>query len=146
MDLQNADAIGIAASVSEDVEGGRVLLQVKDLPTLSRAAVAETVRLAASVQIMTNGAQPAGTYNEINMQAANRALEAAHDFAEIRALVEGTMLPSRLVTYEEGQPDRPPTQAQSLDVTRFMIAPGLTAKDFRALKVRGLDPVLAWVQ
>lgn len=144
--LDQLEARGITASANEDVDAGRVTLQVEDLAALSKAAVAGIVRIPASVQIATNGAQPAGTYSDGNMQAANRALEAAPDFAEIRALVEATLLPSRLVTYDEGQPDRPPTRAQSLDITRFMVALGFTARDIRALKAHGIDPVRAWVQ
>ena len=144
--LDQLEALHIGAEAHEDVDRGRVLLQVADLPALSRAARAGTVQVPASVQISTNGAQPHGTHGEAIMQAANRALEAAPDFAELRSLVDATLLPSRLVTYQEGQPDRPPTRAQSLDITRFLIALGFSARDVRALKAQGLDPVRAWVE
>jgi hypothetical protein len=144
--LDQIESAGIAATAGEDVDAGRVLLQVEDLAALSRASTAGKVDFPPSVQIMTNGALPAGTFGEANMQAANRALEAAPDFAEIRRLVEGTLLPSRLVTWEEGKPDRPPTRAQSLEVTRFLVALGFTARDIATLKRHGLDPVRAWVE
>ena len=144
--LDSLERAGIAATAGEDVDGGRVLLQVEDLVALSRTATAGKVGFPPSVQLMTNGALPAGTFGEANMQAANRALEAAPDFAEIRRLVEATLLPSRLVTYDEGKPDRPPTRSQSLEAARFLIALGFTARDIRALKAHGLDPVRAWVE
>lgn len=138
--LDRLEAAGIAAEAHEDVDGGRVLLQVEDLPALSRAAVAGTVELPASVQITTNGALPAGSHGEAHMQAANRALEAAPDFARIRALVEATALP-----FYGQAPDRPPGRAQSLDIARFLVALGFSARDIEALRARGLDPVRAWV-
>ncbi len=138
--LDQLEAAGIAAEAHEDVDAGRVRLEVEDLPALSRAAMAGTVQIPASVQITTSGALPAGTYGEGHMQAANRALEAAPDFAGIRALVEATALPF----YGQG-PDRPPSRAQSLDIARFLVALGFTARDIEALRARGLDPVRAWV-
>lgn len=143
--LDQIEAAGLSGSASEDVDSGRILLQVEDLPALSRAALAGRVEFPASAQINTNGALPADSYSEAHLQAAHRALEAAPDFAEIRRQIEATRLPSRLVASAEG-PDRPPTRAQSLDIARFMVALGFTARDIEALKARGLDPVRAWIE
>jgi hypothetical protein len=80
------------------------------------------------------------------MQAANRAAEAVPDFAALRALVDATLLPGFLVTYKEGEPDRPPTKAQSLDITRYLAQVGYSARDIRALRAQRQDPVVAFVK
>lgn len=142
--LDQLEAQGIAATAYETVETGEVTLQAEDLPALSRAAVEGRVRFPRSVRITTNGAFPVGGYSEAKMQAANRALEAAPDFAALRALVEATPVPNRQVTGEDG-PDRPMSRAASLDNTRFLVAYGFTARAVAALRRQGVDPVRAFI-
>ena len=55
-------------------------------------------------------------------------------------------LPGFLVTYKEGEPDRPPTKAQSLEITRYLALMGYSVRDIRALRAQGQDPVVAFVK
>lgn len=140
--LDQIEAAGLKASVNENVLAGTLGLSTEDVAALSRAARAGRIQVPPSVEVSTNGTGPDG-YREEYWQRANRALESARDFAEIRALVGATKLPSELVAYGPG-PDRPPTRAQSLEISRMLIALGFTARDIRLLRAQGPDPVKAW--
>lgn len=142
--LDQLDMIGLAATAHETPETGEISLEVKDLPALSRAAVAGRVRFPASTHIVTDGATSIGGYSDATLQAANRALEAAPDFAALRTLVAATPVPSRQVTGADG-PDQPMSRATSLDTTRFLIAHGFTAHQVVELRRRGVDPVRAFL-
>lgn len=140
--LDQFEAAGIKASASEEVIGGRIMVHTDDLPALSRAALAGRVRFPEFTTIATNGAGPDG-YRPEAYQAANRVLEAAPDFAEIRRLVEATPMPSEQ-RRDGSWTERLPSRAQSLETTRFLIALGFRATDIRGLRAAGSDPIRAW--
>jgi hypothetical protein len=58
----------------------------------------------------------------------------------MRSLVETVKVPGYYVTYKRGEPDRPPTRRQSLEITRSLISAGYTAEDLKALHAEGLFP------
>jgi hypothetical protein len=140
--LDQFEAAGIKASASEEIVGGRIMVHTENLPALSRAALAGKVRFPEFTTISTNGAGPDG-YRPEAYEAANRVLEAAPDFSEIRRLVESTPMPSEQ-RRDGSWNERLPSRAQSLETTRFLIALGFTAADIRGLRVAGSDPIRAW--
>jgi hypothetical protein len=139
-------AVGLKAALGVEADRGRINLQSEQLPEIGAAARAGKVQIPDFTVVQSNGGFPVGGYSAEGMQAANRAAEAVPDFAELRALVDATLLPGFLVTYKEGEPDRSPTKAQSLDITRYLAQMGYSARDIRALRAQGQDPVVAFVK
>lgn len=139
-------AAGLKAAVGVEPDQGRLNLQSEQLPEIGAAARAGKVQFPDYTVVQSNGGFPVGGYSADGMQAANRAAEAVPDFAVLRALVDATLLPGFLVTYNEGEPDRPPTKAQSLEITRYLALMGYSARDIRALRAQGQDPVVAFVK
>lgn len=140
------ERLRLAGRAYEDIEQGRILIQSSDLQALGRAILAGQVQVPATARVQADGAMPEGEYSEERFQANNRRLEAAPDWAGMRALVEATRVPGFLVTSKEGEPDRPPTRAQSLEITRLLVALGFTAADLRALHAEGQFPARAFVE
>jgi hypothetical protein len=138
--LDQIEAAGLEASVSVDDDAGRLYLSTENIQALSQAAAAGKIAIPDDAQVITNGAGPAGSYGEYQMEAAHRVLESAPDFAEMRALIEAVPQPFY------GEAPRPVSKASSLDTARFLVALGFTAADIRALRAVGVDPVKAWIQ
>jgi hypothetical protein len=139
-------AVGLKAALGVEAEQGRLNLQSEQLPAIGAAARAGKIKIPDFTVVQSNGGFPVGGYSADGMQAVNRAAEAVPDFAVLRALVDATLLPGFLVTYKEGEPDRPPTKAQSLEITRYLTLMGYSARDIRALRAQGQDPVVAFVK
>ena len=139
-------AAGLKATVGMEPDQGTLNLQSEQLPEIGAAARAGKVQIPENTVVQSNGSVPVGGYSAEGMQSANRAAEAVPDFAALRALVAATALPGFLVTYNEGEPDRPPTKAQSLDITRYLALMGYSVRDIRALRAQGQDPVVAFVK
>jgi hypothetical protein len=144
--LDEVEQLGLKAGAYEDIEQGRITIAASDLPALSRAALAGQITIPTTAVIQNDGAVADGEFSEANLQAYNRRLESVPDWTEIRALVEATKVPGFLVTYKAGEPDRSPTRAQSLEITRFMISLGYTAEDIKALHSEGQFPARAYVE
>lgn len=123
---------------------GRLYLSGADLPALSRAAVAGTIRLPPIVQVISNGASFDGYLDKFN-RSADAALEAAPDFAAIQALIQDTWLPGVQYADRVG-PRRKPGPGEGRDDARFLVALGWTAEDLKRHRAAGFDPVAAWGQ
>lgn len=163
---------GIEAATEIDFMSGHVSLAPADPRLLSEAAVRGAIRFPELTRISLPNAPQVNEYYEGRpnwFESALRELEAAPDFAKIRALVEqGFVLGYATPTppapppsinsrtpgtnqdrYEAQETERPlvrPSRAQSLDIARFMVALGFSAADITALRQVEVDPVLAWEQ
>lgn len=163
------DTAGLEATTEAEFFSGRVRLTPADPRALSEAAVAGRVAFPPLTMVQLPGAPAVNEYYEGRpdwYQMALRHLEAAPDFAEIRALIEAGTVPgfggpppppastsSRTpgVNQDNHEDRNPPrimtkaTRAQSLDIAHFMVALGFSAEDIAALRAVGIDPVHAWV-
>jgi hypothetical protein len=139
------EAAGPRGGAAIEAHNGRIAVSTEDVPALSRAVLGGKVRLPADSILVTSGQAGSGEYSEARMEAAHRRLEAAPDFAAVRAQVEATRLPAIHVGQREGGPEGTPSRRQSLDLARFMVAYGFTAEKIRKLKAHGVDPVRALV-
>lgn len=144
--LDQADGLGISATAHEDVENGRITIGAEDLRPLARAAAAGQLSFPAGATIQSSGGMPEGQYSQESLELLNRRLEAVPDWADMRSLVENTKVPGYLVTYKKGEPDRPPTRGQSLEITRFLVSAGYTAEDLKVLHAEGLFPSRSHVE
>ena len=134
------EALGLqGASAGSDIEFGRVTLNVGgNILAVAEAAQAGRLVIPDDVQIMTDGAGPAGHFSEWNMEAAWKALESATDFADIQALVAATDIPFY------GEAPRKPSAAGAREMARYLVMLGFTADEIRALRAQSIDPVIDW--
>lgn len=138
--LDQAESLGISASANEDVENGRIVIGVEDLREIASAAAAGKISYPKGAVVLGQGWKPEGDYSQESLDVLNWRLEAVPDWAEMRSLVETIKVPGYYVTYKQGEPDRPPTRRQSLEITRSLISAGYTAEDLKALHAEGLFP------
>jgi len=130
-------AAGLIAELEVEPIGGVVQLRPADPRALSAAAVAGRIRFPKVTRIGFAGAMPLSDDRERmarDPEATWRRLEAAPDFAEIRRLVEATLLPM----VEPAPPPRPgavnrrppqaprtryarPSRAASLQTAHFLV-------------------------
>jgi hypothetical protein len=144
--LDRAERLGISATANEDIEQGRIVIGVEELRPLARAAAAGKIKFPEGAVVLGQGWMPEGQYSQDGFELLNRRLEAVPDWAEMRALAETTKVPGYLVTYRKGEPDRPPSRRQSLEITRSLVSAGYTAEDLKALHTEGLFPAKAQVE
>lgn len=124
---------------SADVENGRLILNVgDDILKVAQAAREGRLVIPGDVQVMTNGAGPAGFFSEWNMEAAWKALESSPDFNGVRRLVAATDIPFY------GEAPRKPSLQGATDMARYLIMLGFTAREIEALRGQGIDPVVDW--
>lgn len=138
--LDQAESLGIAATANEDIENGRITIGVEDPREIASAAAAGEISFPEGAVVLGQGWKPEGEYSQESLDLFNRRLEAVPDWAEMRALVETIKVPAYFVTYKRGEPDRPPTRGQSLEITRALVSAGYTAEDLKALHAEGLFP------
>lgn len=135
---------GLKGEVQVMEGAGRLYLSSPDLPMLSRAALAGSLKLPPVVQVVSNGASFDGYLDKFN-QSANAALEVAPDFAAIQALIQDTWLPGVQYADRVG-PRRKPGPGEARDDARMLVALGWTAEDLMRHRAAGFDPVAAWGQ
>jgi hypothetical protein len=120
--LDQAEAVGIAASANEDIENGRITIGVEDPREIAKAAAAGRISFPKGATVVGQGWKPEGEYSQESLDLFNRRLEAVPDWAEMRVLVETIKVPAYYVTYKHGEPDRLPTRGQSLKTTRALVS------------------------
>lgn len=147
------EAAGIAATLQAEPIGGEVLLRPTDARALSAAAVAGRIDFPERTRIVFDGAMALSDHearSRRNPEDVWLWLEAAPDFAAIRALVEATELPVVEPPLPPGAAAAPalpakryarPGRAASLQSAQFLVAYGQSAREIAALKPRGFDPV-----
>ncbi|HEX5776052.1 MAG TPA: hypothetical protein VFX95_05170 [Caulobacteraceae bacterium] len=138
--LDQIEALGLeGVSAGAEVDYGRVTLNVGDnILAVSEAVRAGRLTIPDDVQVMTNGAGPAGFFSEWNMEAAWKVLESAPDFAEIRQIVAATDIPFY------GEAPRKPSANGATEIARYLVMLGFTADEIKALRAQGIDPVIDW--
>jgi len=135
---------GLKGEVQVIESAGRLYLSGVDLPALSRAVLAGSLKLQPIVQVISHSASFDGYLDKFN-RSADAALESAPDFAAIQALVQDTWLPGVQYADRVG-PRRKPGPGEGRDDARFLVALGWTAEDLKRHRAAGFDPVAAWGQ
>ncbi len=138
--LDHAESLGISAGANEDVDNGRIVINVEDPREIASTAAAGKISFPKGAVVLGQGWKPEGEYSQESLDVLNRRLEAVPDWDEMRSLVETIKVPGYYVTYKQGEPDRLPTRGQSLEITRSLISAGYTAEDLKALHAEGLLP------